>query len=208
MISVKSIPNLLTLGNLIVGSSGIITVFAGDQEIIFFILVAGIFDFLDGLTAKLLNAQSDIGKQLDSMADLISFGCLPAFAVYREMAGINGFWSFCSLAIIVFSALRLAKFNLDDSQLKEFKGLPSPANALLLASILYIEAVNSPFIWIIIIILSCTLLVAPVTFIAFKFDGWDFNKNIIRYLLILTGLLILVISGLDGLWTVLLLYIV
>lgn len=146
----NSIPNFITLLNLLSGCFGIIILMEGNPQLApYFVFLAAFLDFGDGLAARLLNAKTEIGKQLDSLADLISFGLLPAFIVYQMIVvslqdfftevllrdGMNIFLESLAFLIVVFSALRLAKFNVDDSQEESFKGLPTPANAILIASL-------------------------------------------------------------------------
>ncbi|MBQ0122713.1 MAG: CDP-diacylglycerol--serine O-phosphatidyltransferase [Bacteroidales bacterium] len=131
----KHIPNALTLCNLLCGCIGCMSALEGEPLVTFYCVIAsGVFDFLDGFCARLLKAYSEIGKELDSLADLISFGLSPAltlFVAYRE--GNHAFppLAYSALLIAAFSALRLAKFNLDERQTKSFLGLPTPACALL-----------------------------------------------------------------------------
>jgi CDP-diacylglycerol---serine O-phosphatidyltransferase len=142
----KHIPNFVTLLNLFSGSIAMVFAFEGNLMLAsWFIGFAAIFDFLDGLLARLLNARSAIGLQLDSLCDIISFGLVPSVIVYQMMSntynapfvyfkGINILF-FTAFLIPAFSALRLAKFNTDDSQSAAFSGLPTPANALFFASL-------------------------------------------------------------------------
>ena len=139
----KHIPNLITLLNLTVGILSIISVIEGCLlYACYLIMFASILDFLDGLVAKILNVQSEFGKQLDSFADLISFGLAPACVIYVFLSELQGpeipdemsYLKLTVLFIPVLSVIRLAKFNLDDRQTNEFIGLPTPANALFFAS--------------------------------------------------------------------------
>lgn len=137
---VKHIPNTITSMNLLCGVLGVIFTFKGDFDIAFYLmLTAGVFDFCDGLSARLLNAYSPLGKELDSLSDLVSFGVLPSLMLHRLMVQTSGesFLCYIPLAIAIFSALRLAKFNIDDRQSENFIGLPTPACALLCGSFVY-----------------------------------------------------------------------
>jgi len=134
----KHIPNTLTCLNLISGMAGIYYVL--DGHVLFgayFILIAAFFDFFDGFAARMLKVSSDIGKELDSLADLVTFGVLPSFIIFRMMMDINseGYLPFITFLIGVLSAVRLAKFNVDTRQTERFIGLPTPANALLLSTL-------------------------------------------------------------------------
>ena len=136
----KHIPNTITSMNLLCGVMGVIFTFEGALDIAFYLmLAAAICDFLDGFTARMLKAYSAMGKELDSLADLISFGLLPSLMLHRRLVegGMTGFWSYLPLIICVFSALRLAKFNDDDRQDENFLGLPTPACAMWCGSLIY-----------------------------------------------------------------------
>ncbi|OZA56958.1 MAG: CDP-diacylglycerol--serine O-phosphatidyltransferase, partial [Sphingobacteriales bacterium 39-40-5] len=137
----KHIPNSVTCLNLFSGCLGIVFAFQGNLIwASYAIVIAAVFDFFDGMLARLLKAYSDIGKELDSLADMVSFGVLPSVIIYQLFAlspqiDFGADWlSFSAFIIAVFSALRLAKFNIDTRQSENFIGLPTPANALLIAS--------------------------------------------------------------------------
>lgn len=137
---IKHIPNSITSMNLLCGASGVIFTMQGEFTIAFYLMLASaVCDFLDGFCARMLNAYSPLGKELDSLADLISFGLLPSVMLHRIMFqnGITGILSFIPLAIATFSALRLAKFNIDERQSENFIGLPTPACAMLCGSFVY-----------------------------------------------------------------------
>lgn len=134
---VKHIPNTITSMNLLCGVMGVISVFNGDLETAFYLMLAGAAcDFCDGLAARLLNAYSPLGKELDSLADLITFGLLPSVMLYKCMDIYHPEAWFCyiPLVIVVFSALRLAKFNIDERQSENFIGLATPACAMICGS--------------------------------------------------------------------------
>ena len=136
----KHIPNTITSMNLLCGALGVIFTFQGALDIAFYLmLTAALCDFLDGFAARLLNAYSPVGKELDSLADLISFGLLPSLMLHRRLVegGVTGFCSYIPLVICVFSAIRLAKFNVDDRQSENFLGLPTPACAMWCGSLIY-----------------------------------------------------------------------
>ena len=136
----KHIPNTITSMNLLCGIMGVIFTFEGALDIAFYLmLAAAICDFLDGFAARMLKAYSAMGKELDSLADLISFGLLPSLMLHRRLVegGMTGFWSYLPLIICIFSALRLAKFNVDDRQDENFLGLPTPACAMWCGSLIY-----------------------------------------------------------------------
>ena len=131
---VRHIPNSITSMNLLFGVMGVIYTFKGNFETAFLLmLAAAVCDFCDGLSARLLNAYSDVGKELDSLADMVSFGLLPSLMLHRLMAtiGSESFLSYIPLIIAVLSALRLAKFNVDERQTDNFIGLATPACAMI-----------------------------------------------------------------------------
>ena len=137
---VKHIPNTVTSMNLLCGVMGVIMTFKGNIDIAFYLMLcAAICDFCDGLIARLLNAYSPLGKELDSLADLISFGVLPSLMLYwlMEQTVEESLWCYIPLTIAVFSAVRLAKFNIDDRQSDNFIGLATPACAMICASFVY-----------------------------------------------------------------------
>lgn len=136
----RHIPNTITSLNLLCGVLGVIFTFQGALNIAFLLmLAAAVCDFLDGFSARLLKAYSDMGKELDSLADLVSFGLLPSLMLHRRLVegGMTGFWVYIPLTICIFSALRLAKFNVDDRQSENFLGLPTPACAMWCGSLVY-----------------------------------------------------------------------
>ena len=126
--------------NLLCGALGVIFTFQGALDIAFYLmLAAAVCDFLDGFAARMLKAYSDMGKELDSLADLVSFGLLPSLMLHRRLVegGMTGFCVYIPLIICIFSALRLAKFNVDDRQSENFLGLPTPACAMWCGSLVY-----------------------------------------------------------------------
>ena len=136
----KHIPNTITSTNLLCGALGVIFTFQGALDIAFYLMLgAAVCDFLDGLAARALNAYSAVGKELDSLADLVSFGVLPAMMFHRRMmeGGMTGFIAYIPLIICVFAAIRLAKFNVDDRQSENFLGLATPACALWCGSLIF-----------------------------------------------------------------------
>ena len=136
----KHIPNTITSTNLLCGALGVIFTFQGALDIAFYLmLAAAVCDFFDGLSARLLNAYSAIGKELDSLADNISFGLLPALMFHRRLieGGMTGFVTYIPLIISIFAAIRLAKFNVDERQRENFLGLATPACALWCGSLIY-----------------------------------------------------------------------
>ena len=134
---VRHIPNTITSMNLLCGVLGVISTFKGNLDIAFYLMIAGaVCDFCDGLAARLLNAYSPMGKELDSLADLITFGLLPSVMLYKcmDIYHLGEWFCYIPLIIAVFSALRLAKFNIDDRQSENFIGLATPACAMICGS--------------------------------------------------------------------------
>ena len=189
----KHIPNFLTCLNLALGAIGIYFVFTVNREYAFyFVIAAAIFDFLDGFAARALNVKSAIGKELDSLADLISFGLLPSFFMLTWLEGKSSFF-FLAILIAVFSALRLAKFNLDDTQSHSFRGLPTPANAIMLTSLIFLWIEPNETILLAITILSSFLLVSNVRLIALKFEHYKMSGNEWKFVLVVGSIVLIIV---------------
>ncbi len=200
----KFLPNLLTLINLLSGILAIYLVFQGDLNLAaYLIFIAAVFDFMDGFAARLLKAYSNIGEQLDSLADVVSFGVAPAFILHKlilmshgrmawEIAGID-ILPFIAFIVPLFTAYRLAKFNIDESQTENFKGLPSPATGLLIASLplirtqlyegqslLYMVMTNTYF-YLGIALLTSVLMVSNLPLFGLKFKKMTWKGNEFRW---------------------------
>lgn len=142
----KHIPNSITCCNLISGCIATTFAFAGDAKMaLLWIIIGAVFDFFDGMSARLLHVSSPIGKELDSLADDVTFGVAPATILFSELSvleypgvllGIKDYIPYVAFLMAAFSALRLAKFNLDERQTTSFIGLPTPANALFWSSLI------------------------------------------------------------------------
>lgn len=178
----KYIPNSITSLNLLCGVLGVMFTFQDRPDVAFYMmLAAAVFDFLDGLAARALGAYSDIGKELDSLCDVVSFGVLPALMLHRTMVMLTdaGIFSCLPLVLAVFSALRLAKFNVDERQHGSFIGLPTPASAMIcgaLCCFVFMEPASAPARWCasawVLPLLACALsalLVSEVPMFAMKF---------------------------------------
>lgn len=227
----RHIPNLLTLLNLTCGTGAIILTLEGQwQWAVYLMLIASVLDFLDGFAARMLNAYSDTGKQLDSLADMVTFGVLPAAFIYtifkalflNRAEGISTFhdslqWVvLASVAIVpVLSAIRLARFNTNTGDGAFFLGLPTPAHALFWTGIfwqfmasgtLFGTPLNLFFLWAIMLIMAFHMIL-PVPMYSLKFKHFRVRGNLIRYLLIFLAVLILLLTGLPGLSLVILTYI-
>lgn len=194
----KVIPNLITCANLGIGSVGIyFTILGEEPEAFYFVIAAGLMDFLDGFAARLLKVQSDIGKQLDSLADLVSFGLLPAFFMLQLLTEQSD-WYWVAISIAIFSAVRLAKFNIDETQTDHFKGLPTPANAIMLTSIVFLPFELHEYTLISICVLASILLISPIQLLALKFSSVSWKGNEPRWLLIVGVLALLLLFGKTG----------
>ena len=187
-----TIPNMLTLGNLICGSSAVVALLMhADFELAFWLVVASaVFDFFDGFAARLLKSVSAIGVELDSLADMVSFGLVPAVAMFclwdvAPASDLPSWMRYLTLIIVAFSALRLAKFNIDDTQTTEFCGLPTPANGLFCLSLAMLMAAGSISLpqWAILTISigMAYMLISPIRMFALKFKGFGWQGNEIRY---------------------------
>lgn len=224
----KHIPNTITCCNLICGCLAVGAAYASvlthEYHIAFALIIMGaIFDFFDGFTARLLGVSSPIGKELDSLADVITFGFAPATLVFSMLYGVLpvereiSYLAFCAFLIAAFSALRLAKFNLDTRQSMGFIGLPTPANALFWGSIAlameqHPEWVQSHRTWLAVIILvgiilSCWILVSEVPMFALKFHDYSWSHNRMRYCFLLGSTVLLAIVGWGGFALIIVLYI-
>lgn len=218
----KHLPNTITCCNLFSGCVGI--VFAFQDNLIYAayaIFLAAIFDFFDGLASRVLQSFSGIGKDLDSLADMISFGFLPSAIVFElylrapQIDGISAYLNFAAFLIAVFSMLRLAKFNVDTRQTENFIGLPTPANAILIASLPFIieqhpsfsKFILNPYGLTIFIAVMCALLVAELPLMSLKFKSHDFQENIYRYLLLLFSAILILFFKFAAVPVIILFYI-
>ena len=217
-IKLFTIPNLLTLSNLFCGSVAVVSALVwGDLKLAFGLMVlAAVFDFFDGFAARLLNQSSPIGLQLDSLADDISFGLAPAAIMYSLYQWMPGIWlpeGYPGLVVFVFTAcaaLRLAKFNIDETQHTEFCGLPTPANALFFVALGWMDAKTgfNQGGWVLLMVPAMSwLLISPVRMFAFKFQSFAFKGNEIRYIFIALAVVLLVALGIPAVPIVILLYI-
>ena len=217
----RHLPNLLTLLNLAAGTIAIVLTLEGNWiPAVYLLLTAAVFDFLDGLAARLLNAYSETGRQLDSLADVVSFGVLPAVFIYTIfMHQFNGLlqWIILGSILIVplFSAIRLARFNVGEDEDPFFHGLPTPAHALfwtglfwqfIHGGLLYGKPVTIFFLWAIMIIMAFQMIL-PVPMVTLKFEHFSLRGNLVRYLLIVISAIILILTGVAGLSLVVLTYI-
>ncbi|MBR4482050.1 MAG: CDP-diacylglycerol--serine O-phosphatidyltransferase [Prevotella sp.] len=214
----KHIPNTITCCNLISGCIATWFAFQGDYGMaLLFIVIGAVFDFFDGMSARLLHVSSEIGKELDSLADDITFGFAPSAIVFSYLCSFHIhliFVPFLAFVMAAFSALRLAKFNLDERQAMGFIGLPTPANALFWGSLI-VGLHQSGFSfegleWVILagVFLSCYLLVAEIPMFALKFKQWGWKGNEIKYIFILSCVPILLLLGIIGLAVIIAWYVI
>ena len=213
-IIVRNIPNSITCCNLISGCIATYNAFLGDIRMaLLWIIVGAVFDFFDGMSARLLKVSSPIGKELDSLADDITFGFAPSAIIFYELSimeypsellMLKPYLPYFAFVMAAYSALRLAKFNLDERQSLGFIGLPTPANALFWGA-LFVGAQNFmestaymlPVV-LLMICVSCWLLIAEVPMFALKFKQWGWKGNEVKYIFLISCLPLLMIFGITA----------
>lgn len=210
----QHIPNTITCCNLLSGCFSIMFSFTGMPVMAaVMIFAAGLFDFLDGFTARLLKAHSPIGGDLDSLSDVVSFGVAPGFIMYHLMGGL---WFGCFAFLLpVFAAVRLAKFNIDDRQTTSFIGLPTPPMAIFMASLplafwqldVLDRQVLNPYLCLGIVVLFSVLMVCNRPFFSFKMKNLKWEDNKLRWIFLGLAVADLVAFGLVALPFILLGYI-
>ena len=202
------IPNIITCCNLTAGSLAVIMALRGTfEQAAIFILIAAVCDFLDGLSARLLHAYSDMGKELDSLSDLISFGLAPGLMVYALLNdylllpyGNLEYLAYIALLIPVAGGIRLAKFNIDDRQTSSFIGLPIPANALFWIGVCFADTRDwHPVIILALIVLFSYLMVSNLPMFSLKASNLSWSNNKLRYILVIPTLGLVIWLGLTGL---------
>lgn len=232
-----TIPNIMTLGNLLCGCLGIVFVFEGNLLYAsYLIFIAGILDFLDGFVARLLNQHSEIGKQLDSLADMVTFGALPSFILAKLIQlSINKdsilsdflpsnllsqahlpFLAYIAFVLVLFSCLRLAKFNIDTRQSDSFIGVPTPANAFLVAAFPLILEFNPEYKFLILnstFLISYTLimsylLISEIPLFALKFKSFSWKSNQIKYIFLILSVILLISLQFVAIPLIIFLYII
>jgi CDP-diacylglycerol--serine O-phosphatidyltransferase len=231
----KQIPNTITLLNLISGSIAIVFAVEGQLEMAAWMIgVAAVFDFFDGFAARMLKVSSEVGKELDSLADVISFGLAPGMILFSMLSntdtcpefiiGGRNIVPFTAFLIPAFSAYRLAKFNLDTRQTDSFIGLPTPANALLIASFpliinqesnllgmdmtFFTNVINHTGFLIPFIFLFSWLLIAEIPLMSLKFKTFKWNDNKIRFMFLISCFVLFVIFFYLAVPLIILLYLV
>lgn len=219
-----TLPNMLTLANLCAGAAAVIFAlqYHAYETAFWLIIAAAVCDFFDGFAARLLGQTSPLGVQLDSLADDISFGLAPAAVMYDLYIHSTSYYNlsadvmeplrFIVLIIAAFSALRLAKFNIDTTQTTEFEGLPTPANALMLMSLATLveqgEVAISQEHILLIAVAASLLLISPIRMFALKFKGFGLRGNMLRYGFLAVALLIIIFVPTYSVLAIIVLYIV
>ena len=220
-----NIPNIITCLNLISGCIATFWAFQGDYRMaLLFIIIGAVFDFFDGMVARLLHVSSPIGKELDSLADDITFGFAPSAIIFSylnescaaansTLCTLHSILPFVAFILAAFSALRLAKFNLDERQALGFIGLPTPANALFWGALIgglqgydiHFEGIE----WCIIagVFISSYLLISEIPMFALKFKTWGWKGNEIKYIFLLTCIPMLFL-GIFGLAAIIAWYVI
>lgn len=210
----KHIPNSITCCNLISGCIATAFAYGGNIEMaLLWIIIGAVFDFFDGMTARLLHVSSPIGKELDSLADDVTFGVAPSTIIFSQLQvmayptmlePLRDYLPFVAYIMAAFSALRLAKFNLDERQALGFIGLPTPANALFWGSLLVgVGNKMENHDWMLYIVLigiaiSSWLLVSEIPMFALKFKQWGWKGNEIKYIFLLTCIPLLLVFGITS----------
>lgn len=199
-IKLFSLPNLITLGNLLCGAGAAVAALAYGNLTLAFLLIVGaiVCDYFDGFVARLLGQTSPLGIQLDSLADMVTSGFAPAAILFRLYETAEARWTdlpepavWFVLTVTAGAALRLARFNIDDTQHTEFRGLPAPAAALFFASLGMLAEKEGLLLPREIILLAAAaisgLMISPVRMFSFKFRGFGWSGNRLRYLFLLTA---------------------
>lgn len=220
----NSIPNSITSLNLISGVLACIFAFhyaepigclSGYQWAFVCIGAAAVFDFCDGASARLLHAYSDLGKELDSLADLVSFGLAPALLVFNTVVEITAeplpLWAFAAIFIPVMGALRLARFNIDTRQTTSFIGLPIPANAIFwIGFVAWLNDYNAtlqPWMIAVIVVTVSLLMVCDLGMFSLKFKNFGLRENAARYFVMAAAVVLVCVFGLAGLMATIMLYV-
>lgn len=218
----RHIPNAITCGNILCGCMAVLCAFQGNLLwAALFMLVGAGFDFFDGMMARLLGVFSPMGRELDSLADVITFGLAPSVMLYTALrylmaAAVRGgelgdgqLWlaialPYVGFGVVVFSALRLAKYNVDERQAMNFIGLPTPANALFWGALLTsgfsvgVSPLATAATYVLLIGVMCWLLISELPMMAFKFKHWGWKGNELRYALAAVVLVLVASFGAAG----------
>ena len=223
-IKLFTVPNIITLCNLLCGCGSVVAslMFCNFRLAFVLIVASAVCDFFDGFTARLLRQYSDIGVQLDSLADMVSFGVAPSammyvfasqtFTLFTLPDAVVAVLTFVPFLMAAFSALRLAKFNIDDTQHDSFEGMPTPANAIFCASFVYAVVTGGKAVeleWVALISrLMSALLVSPVRMFSFKLKNLSWSANKLQYIFLALALVALLTLGIYSVPTIIVIYIV
>lgn len=197
----KHIPNAITSLNLFTGCIAVIYALSANYTAVFYcLLVCGVFDFFDGTAARLLKVKSAIGKELDSLADVVSFGLVPGMVVYAMLrdSDSTSLWPYVAFLITIFSAIRLAKFNIDERQTTDFIGVNTPMNSFFIISLPFLRndyptIFGNPYLLAAIVVLVCYLLISEVRLFSMKFSDLSWGNNKFKFLFLLSALLLIVL---------------
>ena len=211
---IRHLPNFLTCCNLICGCLGLIFLWEDPHiETAFFVWAACLFDFFDGFAARMLKVSSPIGKELDSMADMVTFGALPSLFMFKMLQYESPleYLPYVALLIAVCSALRLAIFNIDETQSDSFKGLPTPANALFITGLPFLDYpffnfVFNPFVLVVITVVFSLLLVSRFELFALKFKNFTWADNKVRFTFLMLSVLLLAVFQFAAVPLIIILY--
>lgn len=211
----RHIPNALTCGNLLCGCFGIVFCLENRSvPVAYFVWASGVFDFFDGFAARWLKVTSPIGKELDSLADMVSFGLLPSLVMYKMLAAASAieYLPYLAFLIAVGSALRLAIFNVDETQHDTFKGLNTPANTIFITSLSFVPGALGAFIqqdWMLVLItvVFSLLLVSRINILAFKFKDFSWPNNKLRFTFLAAAIVMIAVFRLPAIPFVILMYI-
>ncbi|MDR2894246.1 MAG: CDP-diacylglycerol--serine O-phosphatidyltransferase [Alistipes sp.] len=212
-----TLPNTLTLANLACGCVATVCALSPDagrgahDAFFWFIAAAAVFDLLDGAAARLTGSYSEIGKQLDSLADMVSFGVAPSAALFAIYSGAGAMWGgtpelyhalrWTMFAVALFAALRLARFNVDDTQREEFTGLPSPAAGLAIAALCTMGDGSLFFpreVCLAVAVVASLLMVSPVRMFSLKFKNFGWRENRLRYVFLASSVVFVALLGIGG----------
>ena len=211
----KHIPNTITLLNQF---SGIIAcIFAYNSRFdlaLLFVLIGATLDFMDGAMARLLGVSSPLGKELDSLADVITFGLVPGMIAFRLLAPLAEVWvylPYLGFLITLFSTYRLGKFNIDERQTTSFIGLATPANAIFWLGLAYgyqtLLSTMSPWVIVVAVVVSSYLLVCELPMFSFKFHNFGWADNRIRYIFIIGAIVMAIVLFKQSLPIIILWYV-
>ena len=219
----RHIPNTVTCFNLFSGCIACVMAFEGNyQAALGFIILSAVFDFFDGMLARLLKAPSAIGKELDSLADDISFGVAPSLIIFSFLKeipypdfllGVKDYIPYLAFLIAVFSGLRLAKFNVDERQTSSFIGLPTPANALFWGALIvggydFLLAHCNAIYLLIAVCLFSWLLIAEIPMFSLKFKNLSWKDNKISFIFLIVCAPLLIFLGISGFAAIIAWYII